>query len=171
MEYHDLIDPVQKFRLKHPPHFFHHSGLHPFIITLFRISGHKSKMFRFHDHLRTCVGSHDNDRLLKIHFSALSICNMTIIKYLQKNIKHIWMSLFNLVKKNDTVWISAHFFAELSTFFIAYISGRRSDHFRNTMFFHIFGHIYTDHCLLTSKYSFRQRFGKLRFSHSGRSQK
>ena len=48
---------------------------------------------------------------------------MTIIKYLQKNIKHIRMSLFNLVKKNDTVWISAHFFAELSTFFIAYISG------------------------------------------------
>ena len=85
---------------------------------------------------------------------------MAIVQYLQKNVKYIRMCFLNLIKKQDTVWISADFLAELSAFFIAYISRRRSDQFGDTVFLHIFRHIYTDHCLFTAKYCFCKGFGK-----------
>ena len=54
----------------------------------------------------------------------MCICDMTIIQNLKKNIKHIRMSLFNLIKQKDTIWISAYFFTELSALIVSYISRR-----------------------------------------------
>gem|GEM_PF-5580403 len=77
---------------------------------------------------------------------------MSIIQYLKKDIKHIGMRFFNLVKKKNTVRIPANLLTELSAFIISDISRRRTNQLGYTVFLHIFRHINTDHCLLTSKY-------------------
>ena len=90
----------------------------------------------------------------------MRIGNMSVIEYLKQNVKYIRVRFLNLIKKKNTVWISAHLFTELSAFVITNISRRRSNQFGHTVFLHIFRHIHTDHCLFTAKHRFCQRFGK-----------
>ena len=49
---------------------------------------------------------------------------MTIFQYLQQNIKHIAMCLFDLIKQYDRVWTFAYFFTELAAILISDISRR-----------------------------------------------
>ena len=81
------------------------------------------------------------------------------------------MSLLNLIKKQYTVRISADLLTELAAFFISYISRRRTDQLGDTVFLHIFGHIYTNHRLFTSKDSFCQSLGKFCLTNTCRSKK
>jgi len=49
---------------------------------------------------------------------------MSVVKHLQQNIKHIRMRLLYLVKQNHCVWISPHFFTQLSAVLMSDISRR-----------------------------------------------
>ena len=48
----------------------------------------------------------------------------TVENWLAQGIEHIGMCLFKLIQQNDGVWFPAHFFRQLSTFIITYISRR-----------------------------------------------
>ena len=124
MEYHDLVNTVQKLRFEQTADFFHNTRFHAFIILLLIIVGKEAKLLRLNDRLRTSIGCHNDDRLLEVHFSSMCICDMSIIQNLKKNIKHIRMCLFKLIKQKHTVWISAYFFAELPALIVSYISRR-----------------------------------------------
>ena len=66
--------------------------------------------------------------------------------------------------------MAPHLLAELPAVVVAHIARRGSDHLGHTVLLHIFRHIHPDHRILIAKQSFRQRFGKFRLSHAGRSQ-
>ena len=96
---------------------------------------------------------------------------MAVIQHLKQNVKHIRMCFLDFIKKNDTIWISAYFFAELSALIISHIAWRRTDQLGNTVFLHIFRHIHTNHSLFTAKHSLSQRLGKFCFPNACRSKK
>ena len=79
------------------------------------------------------------------------------------------MSLFYLIKQNHRIRIPSDFLTELSSFFISHISWRRSHQLGDTVFLHIFRHVYTDHGLFTAKHYVCQYLGQFRLSHTGRS--
>ena len=81
---------------------------------------------------------------------------MPVIQHLQKDVEHIWVSLFDLVKEYDRIRVGPHPVAELAAFFISYISRRRADQLGYRVLFHILRHIYPDHCFIASEKSFRQ---------------
>ena len=81
------------------------------------------------------------------------------------------MSLFYLIKQNHRIRIPSDFLTELSSFFISHISWRRSHQLGDTVFLHIFGHIYPNHSLLTAKHYVCQYLGQLCLTYTGRSQK
>ena len=78
------------------------------------------------------------------------------------------MRLFNLIKKDHGIGIPAYLFAELSALLISNISWRRTDHLGNTVFLHIFGHIYPDQGCFCTEHSLCQSLGKLCLSHTCR---
>ena len=137
MEYNDIINTVQEFRLEHPFYLIHHLSLHMLIITFFIFLRSKSKFLGFNNCLSACIGSHNDTGLLKIYFSSLRICNMSVIQNLKQNIKYIRMCFFNLIEQNHAVGISAYLFRQLTAFIISYISRRRSNQFGYTVFLHV----------------------------------
>src|SRR5437763_15475624 len=71
------------------------------------------------------VRCQDEDRILKMCSLSLSIRQTTILRYLQKEIKYLWMSFLNLIKENDAVGMATHKFSQLTSLLIANISRRR----------------------------------------------
>ena len=94
--------------------------------------------------LATCVGCHYNDSIFKINLSALCIGNLTVIKNLKKNIKHIGMRLFDLIKQNNRIRATANLLSKLTCLIISNVSGRRSNDSRNRMLLHKLRHIKSD---------------------------
>ncbi len=169
LENNDIVDTVQKFRSEQTMHLFHHARFNELIVLCFFISaGIKAETLRTHDLLGASIGRHDDDRILKGNRSTLGIGNVSIVQHLQQNIQHIRMSLFNFIKKNNRIGISTHLFAELSSLVIADIAWRGTDHFRNAVLLHVFGHIDTDKIGFRSKHRLGQCLTELRFSHACR---
>ena len=63
----------------------------------------------------------------------------------------IGVRLFHLVEEHDRVRAAADGLGQLAAFFIADISGRRTDQTRHGEFLHVFGHVDTDKVLLIVK--------------------
>ena len=56
------------------------------------------------------IGGHDNDRIFKIDQPALGICQPAIFQNLQKHIEYVGMGLFDFIKQQYTVGMSADLF-------------------------------------------------------------
>ena len=78
------------------------------------------------------------------------------------------MRLFDFVQQNDGVGLTADLLGQLTTFFIAYVSGRRSDQARYSELLHVFAHVDADECIFRVKEIPAQYFGKLGFTDTGR---
>src|ERR1700736_1059734 len=66
------------------------------------------------------------------------------------------MSLFDFVEQHDRIRGTFDTFGELAPFFVAYVSGRRTDQLRDRMLFHEFGHIKANQGLFATKHELRQ---------------
>ena len=119
--------------------------------------------------LRTYVGGHNKNRILKIHRLACGICNTAVIQHLKQYIEYIRVSLLHLVKQHYRIRFPAHSLCQLAAFIIAHISWRRSDQTGYRMLLHVLTHINTDHIVLIIKQRLCQSLGQLCFSHAGRS--
>ena len=81
------------------------------------------------------------------------------------------MSLFNLVKENNTVRLPTHSLRQLTTLLVPYISGRSSYQPGDRIFLHVLTHINANDIILVVKQSFCKRLRKLRLADSGWTQK
>ena len=137
VEYNNLINSVEEFRLEHPFYFLHNPILHEFIPFSRIIVGCKAQPFRRHNIFCPCIGCHNNYRIFKINLSALGIRNVSIIQNLKKNVKHIRMRLLHLIKQDNRIRIAANLFAELSALLIAHISWGRTNHLGDAVLLHV----------------------------------
>ncbi len=138
MEHHNLVDSVDKLGLKEAFYLLHDLALHLIIALLFTLCRPKSQIFGIYDALRSRIGSHDQYGILKAYLTALGICDMPVIQYLQKHIEHIRMGFLYLIKKNYRIRIPANLLRELSALLEPHITRRGTDHLRHGMAFHIF---------------------------------
>ena len=78
------------------------------------------------------------------------------------------MRLFNFIEQNDRIWFSADFFGQLAALVVSDVAGRRADQLGNAVFFHILGHVNSNHGIFVSEHDSCQRFGEFRLAHAGR---
>ena len=110
MEYQRFVNTVQKLRFKNLLYFVHDTVLHEFVILFCIFSGSKAQLLWRHNGSCPCIGCHNNNCIFEIPFPALGICNMSVIQYLQQNIKYVRMCFLNLIKENDCIRISPYLF-------------------------------------------------------------
>src|SRR5690349_16440006 len=96
---------------------------------------------------------------------------MAVFEYLQEDVVHIRMRLFDFIEQNYRVWIAFNAFRQLSAFLVADIAWRRADKLRNGVLLHKLRHIEADKGFFTSEQELRKRPRHFGFSDAGRSQK
>ena len=111
MEHHDLIDSVDKLRLKDPFDLLHDPVFHKAVILFLVIHGRETQPLRGNDILRPRVGGHDQYGIFKIDLPSLGIGHMAVVQDLQKDVEYVWVSLLDLVKQNYRIGVSADFLA------------------------------------------------------------
>ena len=107
------------------------------------------------------VRRQDDDGVLEVHRAALAVGNAAIVQHLQQDVEHVRVGLFDLIEQHNAVGVAAHGLGQLAALLIADVSRRRTDQTRDAEFFHILGHVDTDHVLLVVKQGLRQRLGQL----------
>src|SRR5262245_14149593 len=93
---------------------------------------------------RTDVRRHDDDRVLEVDGVAQTVSEMSVFKYLKKDVVDVRMRLLDFIQQNDRVRIPLHTFRKLSTLFVSNIARRGADQLGNRVLFHELGHIETD---------------------------
>ena len=114
----NFIQTVEKLRTE---------GLFQKLIDLFlRLRGNFSPFVdSFQQNGGTQIRGQDDDGILKIHRPALGVGNSAVIQDLQQNVEDVRMRLFDFIKQEHRIGLSADGLCQLSSLFIAYISGRR----------------------------------------------
>src|SRR5450759_3082696 len=157
MEYDYFIKAVQEFRFELLVHDFHHFLSHFIFIVQ-----------KFKDPLASDIGSHYNDRILKIHCAPVAISEPSIIKYLEQEVKDIRMCFLDLIEQNDRIWPPPHRFRKLPAFLVSHITRRRADKPCYCVLFHIFTHVKPYHRSFIIEHEFCQRSAKFSLSHACR---
>src|SRR5262249_32396228 len=123
----DIVDAVQKFRVKSAFHLFHDGFFHGLVIAFSVFLNKEAERFSFGNEARADVRGHDDDRILEIHLMAKVVSELAVVEYLQKDVENIRMRLLDFIEEHDRIWFAAHRFGQLAAFFIAYIARRRAD--------------------------------------------
>ena len=74
----------------------------------------------------------------------MAIGKLAIFKNLQKNIKDLGMSFFDLIKEYYRVWATTNLLGKFAAVFVANITGRRTNETRNVVLLAKFRHINLD---------------------------
>ena len=69
----------------------------------------------------------DDNRVLKVHGSALRVGNASVVQHLKQDVEHIGMRLFDLIKQNHAVGAAAHRLCQLAALLILKDSLRVED--------------------------------------------
>ena len=101
----------------------------------------------------------------------MGIAEPSLIQDLQQQIHNLRMRLFDLIKQHHRIGAAAHLFGQLACLIVSHIAGGRTDHFRNRMLLHVFGHIQPDQCFRGVEHLLRQHLDQLCFAHAGRAHK
>src|SRR5437016_10604831 len=120
---------------------------------------------------RADVRGHDDDRVLEIDGIAETVSELTIFKYLQQDVEDIRVRFLDFIEQYDGVRRALHTFGELSTLFIANVSGRRADQLRHRVLLHELGHVEADQSLLGAEHELRERARYFGFADAGRTEK
>ena len=62
--------------------------------------------------------------IFKINLPAMTVCDMTLIEHLQKDVEYIRMGFLDLVKQDHRIRISPHLLRELASLLISDVSRR-----------------------------------------------
>ena len=116
----------------------------------------------------TDVGSHNQDGILEIDFSALRVGQHAVLQHLQQDIEDIGVCLFDLVKQHHGVGATTDFFGQLTALLVPHISTGRPDEFRDAVLFHILGHIEPDERFDRFKHLAGKALDQLRLADTGR---
>ena len=113
------------------------------------------------DLMRAEIARHDDDGVLKVHYTSLAVRQASVVEDLKQHVEHVAMRLFDLIEQNDAVRTTAHCLGELTALVIADVSWRRADETRDTVLLHVLAHIDADHAPLIVKERLRKGLGKL----------
>ena len=87
------------------------------------------------------VGCHDNHHIAKIRLASVVVGQGAVVHYLQQDIEHLRVRLFDFVQQQHGVRLLGNGFGKQSALIKADIAGRRADQPAYGMAFHVFGHV------------------------------
>ena len=99
------------------------------------------------------------------------VVQFALFKNLKEKVEHVRVRLFNFIKKNYGIRMTAHLFRKNSAVLVADVSRRSTDKTRRIVLFHKVRHIYSDKLGVASEHKFCKRLCKLRFSDACRTKK
>src|SRR5574340_508483 len=113
MEDHNLVDTVDELWTKHllqPLHCLRADDLVTLILSILILCRQEANAdCPFHISTASITG-HNHDGVFKVNRASLTICQPAIVHDLQKCIEDFWMSFFDFIKKDHTIWASAYLF-------------------------------------------------------------
>ncbi len=80
------------------------------------------------------------------------------------------MRLLDLVKQHHRIGHAAHRLGQLAAFVVPDIAGRRTDHARYGILFHVFRHVDAHHRAFVPEHGLGQRLAQLGLAHAGRTE-
>ncbi len=90
---------------------------------------------------RAQVRGHDDDGVFEVHRVAQAVGQLAILENLQQDVVDVRMSLLDFVQQNDRIRRALHPLGQLAAFFVAYISGRRTDELGDRVLLHELRHV------------------------------
>ena len=156
MEHNQFIQAVDEFRLELHMHGVHHGLLLGFVIQ-----------FGVHQELRAKVGGHDQNRVLEVHGTALTIGQTAIVEDLQQHVEYFRIGFLHLIEQHHRVWAAAYGLGELAALLVADVARRGADQARHGGLFHVFAHVDAHHGLLVVEQEVRERRGQFGLAHAG----
>ena len=159
MEHHHFVYPVDELRAEVRSNLLHDCRLHGVVVFLTRL---------FLNDVRAQVGGHHDHGIPEVDRTALAVGQATIIQHLQQDIEDIRMGLFHLIQQQHRVRPAAHRLGQVSTLFIAHVTGRRTDQTSDGVLLHELGHIDPHHGLFGIKQERCQGLTQLGLAHTGR---
>ncbi|CAB4685407.1 unannotated protein [freshwater metagenome] len=116
--------------------------------------------------LSTQVACHDDDGVAEVNTASLAVCKTTFFKNLQQRVEHVGVSFFNFVEQNNREWLATNCFSELTAFFVADVSRRRTNKATNGVLFHVFRHVERDESLVITEQEFSESLCKFCFTNT-----
>ena len=110
----DLVKPVEKLRTEMRVKKLH-NGILGLLADLFRF---RMAVQICQDLLRSDIGSHDQDRVLKVDGPSLGVRDPAIVENLQQDIEYIRMCFLDLVEQHYAVRLAANRFRQLAAFLV-----------------------------------------------------
>ncbi len=114
------------------------------------------------------VRGHDDDGVLEIDGSSLTVRQPAIVEQLQQDVQHVGMRFLDLVEQHDRVGTTTNGFGELSGLVVAHVAWRRADHPRHRVLLLVFGHVDAHHRLLVIEQELGERARELGLADAGR---
>src|SRR5947209_4072732 len=106
MEDDDLVDTVDELRTEDPFEVLHCLRAHDFVLLatcILVFLGRETDADRTFEIDVTCIAGHDDDSVLEVHRTSLSIGQTAIVHDLQEGVEDLWMCLLNLIEEDDAV--------------------------------------------------------------------
>ncbi|MBA7526700.1 hypothetical protein ES705_18869 [subsurface metagenome] len=142
------INAIEKLGAEGFLYFAEQLLLHPLVSLLLSFSliaaSSETNTGAFPDKLGTNIAGHNNNAVTEINTATLGISQVTIIKYLEQYIKHIRVSLFNLIKEYATIRFTPYCFSQLPAFLIANVPWRCPNQSGYSEFLHKLRHVKPD---------------------------
>ena len=156
MEHDQLVQAVDEFRLE-----LHVHGIHHGLLLGVRIQ------VRIDEELRPQIGGHDQNRVLEVHGTALTIGQTAIVEHLQQHVEYFRIGFLHLIEQHHRVWAAAYGLGELAALLVADVARRGADQARHGGLFHVFAHVDAHHGLLVVEQEVRERLGQFGLAHAG----
>ena len=93
-------------------------------------------------------------RVFEIDFPSEAIRQDAVIQDLEQDVEHVGMRLFDFVEQHHRIRPAAHFFGQLSAFFVADITRRSAKQPRTGELLLVLGHVDTDERVLAVEEEF-----------------
>src|SRR5262249_9615156 len=147
MEDDDLVDTVDELGTEDPFEVLHRLRAHDFVLLaacILVFLGQETDTDSTFEIDATSIAGHDDDGVLEVHRTSLSISQAAIIHDLQERVEDLWMRLLNLVEEDDAVGATTYLLGQLTTFVITNVPRRTTEETGNGMRLHVLGHVEAD---------------------------
>ena len=111
----------------------------------------------------TRVGGHDDDHIAEVSLATVVVGQSTVVHDLKQNIEHIGVRFFDFVEQQHAMWLFGNGLGQQAALVKANVTWGRTNQTRNSVAFHVFRHVETQHFNAENK---GQLFGHLGFTHT-----
>src|SRR5579862_8025363 len=161
MKHDDIVDAIDELGPETLLDDLHDGSTHADIVLLARV---------LLDHLRSEIGSHDDDGVAEVDGAPLTIRQAAIVEHLQQDVEDIRVRLLHLIQENHRIGPAAYGLGQIAAFLVPHVARRSTDQPRDGMLLHELGHVDPNQRVLRIKQEIGERLAQLGLADARRPQ-